>query len=513
MPDPGLKKLINSLSKLERVVLPYLDKYSTVQSLINVTDLKDVEVTRALQWLENKKLVSSQEKISTIIDIDLNGKKYAEEGLPEKRLLLELRKGSLTLKQCSEKADLSKEELNICIGVLKKNAAIFITKEKDLVIKMMDQGKRILERGFLEEKLLHKKFPINLVDLSPEERYAYDNLKSRKRIIQTIVKKDKSYTLTEIGKKLITENIKSDFIDSLTPAIIKEKAWKNKEFRRYDVSINVPHIYGGRRHFTREANQYIKRVWLDLGFKEMKGPIVNTSFWNFDSLFTAQDHPVRDMQDTFYIKKPRLGKLPDKKLVMNVKKTHESGGSTGSKGWQYHWSEEEAMKNVLRTHTTVLSAKTIAQLKKEDLPAKFFSVGPCFRNETLDWKHLAEFYQVEGIVIDPNANFRNHIAYLRAFFKKLGFENARFRPAYFPYTEMSLEIEVYHPIHKQWIEIGGSGIFRPEVVEPLLGEPIPVLAWGLGIPRIIIDYYQIADLRELNKNDLKQLREIKSWVK
>ena len=160
-----------------------------------------------------------------------------------------------------------------------------------------------------------------------------------------------------------------------------------------------------------------------------------------------------------------------------------------------------------------MSARTLAQLKKEDLPAKFFSVGPCFRNETLDWKHLAEFTQVEGIVVDPNANFRNHIAYLRIFFKKLGFEHARFRPAYFPYTEMSLEIEVYHPIHKQWIELGGSGIFRPEVVEPLLGEPVPVLAWGLGLPRMIIDYYQIADLRELHKNDLKQLREIKSWVK
>jgi phenylalanyl-tRNA synthetase alpha chain len=338
-------------------------------------------------------------------------------------------------------------------------------------------------------------------------------LKARKRIVETIVKKERFYSLTDLGKKLIEENISSDSIDSLTPEIIKDKTWKNKEFRRYDVSINVPRIYGGRRHFTREAQSYIKSVWLDLGFKEMKGPIVNTSFWNFDALFTAQDHPVRDMQDTFFIKNPKSGKLPDKKLVQQVKKTHENGGSTGSLGWQYAWSEEEAAKNVLRTHTTVLSARTIASLKKENLPAKFFSVGPCFRNETLDWKHLSEFYQVEGIVVDPNANFSNHIAYLRAFFRKLGFEHARFRPAYFPYTEMSLEIEVYHPVHKQWIELGGSGIFRPEVVEPLLGEPIPVLAWGIGLPRMIIDNYKITDIRELYKNDLKQLREMKTWIK
>ena len=176
-------------------------------------------------------------------------------------------------------------------------------------------------------------------------------------------------------------------------------------------------------------------------------------------------------------------------------------------------SEEEAKKNVLRTHTTVLSAKTIAALKKEDLPAKFFSVGRCFRNETLDWSHLFEFNQTEGIVIDPNANFRHLLGYLKEFFKKMGFENARFRPAYFPYCEPSVEIDVWHPGKKVWFELGGAGIFRPEVTVPLLGEDIPVLAWGPGLDRILMDYYEIKDLRELYKNDLNQLRKMKAWVK
>ncbi|MFH1316113.1 MAG: phenylalanine--tRNA ligase subunit alpha [Candidatus Woesearchaeota archaeon] len=513
MEDKSLKKLINSLNKIERKILPYLDKYSTIQSLMNVTDLKEVEITRGLQWLQNKKIVSTEENTLKIIDLDINGKDCLKQGLPERRLLSELKKNPLTLKQCCDRAKLSKDELNIAIGVLRKKAAIFITKEKDIIVKIMDNGKNILSSGFLEEKFLQKDFPLNYDSLTDEERFSYENLKKRKKIIKTEVKKDNIFNLTDLGKDILKENIDSDFIDTLTPDIIKDKSWKNKEFRRYDVTINVPSIYGGKRHFARQAIDHVKRVWLDLGFKEMKGTIVNTSFWNFDALFTAQDHPVRELQDTFYLKNPRFGKLPDKKIVAQVKRVHENGGNTGSKGWQYLWDEEEASRNVLRTHTTVLSAQTIAKLKKEDLPAKFFSVGKCFRNETMDWKHLFEFYQVEGIVVDPDANFRNHIAYLRAFFKKLGFPDARFRPAYFPYTEMSLEIEVYHPVHKQWMELGGSGIFRPEVVEPIFGEPIPVLAWGLGIPRMIMDYYKLNDVRDLYKNDIKQLREIKSWVK
>ena len=168
---------------------------------------------------------------------------------------------------------------------------------------------------------------------------------------------------------------------------------------------------------------------------------------------------------------------------------------------------------MLRTHTTVLSAQTMAKLKKEDLPAKFFAVGRVFRNEALDWKHLFEFYQVEGIVIDPNANLKNLKGYLTQFYKKMGYEKVRMRPAHFPYTEPSLEVDVFHPIKKEWVELGGAGIFRPEVVIPLLGFDCPVLAWGQGMGRIISEYWKITDIRELYKNDVKQLREMKMWLR
>ena len=189
---------------------------------------------------------------------------------------------------------------------------------------------------------------------------------------------------------------------------------------------------------------------------------------------------------------------------------HENGAGI-SKGWQYKWDEEKAKKLVMRTHTTVLSTQILARLKEKR--GKFFAIGRNFRNEAVDWSHGFEFNQTEGIVIDPDANFRHLLGYLKEFFKKMGFPQARFRPAYFPYCSPSVEIDVYHPIHKKWIELGGAGIFRPEVVVPLIGEDIPVLAWGPGFDRIIMDYYDIHDIRELYKNDIKQLREVKMWLK
>ncbi|MCK4884146.1 MAG: phenylalanine--tRNA ligase subunit alpha, partial [Candidatus Diapherotrites archaeon] len=217
--------------------------------------------------------------------------------------------------------------------------------------------------------------------------------------------------------------------------------------------------------------------------------------------------------DTFFLKNPQKITNDNDKLVKQVHEIHEKGGDMESKGWNYKWSKEESEKPILRTHTTSLSARTLANLKKEDLPAKFFSVGRVFRNETVDWSHLAEFYQVEGIVVDKNASFKHLLGYLKRFFSKLGFPQARFRPAYFPYTEMSVEIEVFHPKKQKWLELGGAGIFRPEVVVPLLGEDIPVLAWGPGFERMVIDIYNIDSLKQLYSNNLEETRNAFVWPK
>ena len=159
----------------------------------------------------------------------------------------------------------------------------------------------------------------------------------------------------------------------------------------------------------------------------------------------------------------------------------------------------------MRTHTTSVSVRELSQLSQ---PAKRFCIGRVYRNETIDYKHLPEFMQVEGIVVDENVRFKDLLGYLKEFYLRLGFKKIRFNPSFFPYTEMSTEIEVYFEDKKEWLELGGSGIFRPEVTEPL-GIKEPVLAWGLGFERPIILRLGLNDIRNFYyRNDLKMLREV-----
>ncbi len=509
----NVDNIIPKLHKLERKTLPEIKNGATVEELTEKTGLAHVEVMRAVQWLNNKKCVEIKEESKELIFLDENGEMYKEKRLPERRFIEATAKKS-KVSEIEKLAELEKGEINICIGSLKKKAAIDIKKDGEMMITLTEAGKKLLGKEFFEEKFLKKEFPLELKDLEPEDKFAFDSLISRKQILRKELKKIKTISLTPIGKEVAKKaNNGKEYSERLTPKMLKDGSWKGKEFRAYDVTINVPKKERGKRHFVSQAIDYARSIWLEMGFKEMEGPMMQTSFWNFDALFTAQDHPVREMQDTFYIKTPAKGKLPAKEMVDKVKKTHENGWTTKSKGWQYDWDEEDSKKNVLRTHTTCLSARTLSNLKKENLPAKFFALGKCFRNETLDWSHLFEFNQTEGIVIDKNANFRHLLGYLKSFFKKMGYADARFRPAYFPYTEFSVEIDVLHPVHGTWFELGGAGIFRPEVVKPLMGIDVPVLAWGPGFDRIILEFFKINDIRDLYKNDLKQLREMKDWVR
>jgi phenylalanyl-tRNA synthetase alpha chain len=510
-----IKRLAESLHPLEQRTVPFLKSCKTLGELVAASGLSEVEVMRALQWLENKDVLKTKQEVKEIVKLDSNGELYCSVGLPEHRLLKAVAKKPLSLDDAAKAADLSNEEIGVSIGALKSRCAVSLVDNK---LAITDAGKKMLEKPSLEELFLKKLSvhkAINLSHLVPEERFAFDSLRKRKSIVKTVLDKTRFIELTDTGKDLVKTDMRKiqDTLDRITPLMLRDGSWKGKTFRRYDVKINVPKVFRGKRHFVNQATDYARRTWIEMGFVEMEGPLINTSFWNFDALFTAQDHPVREMQDTFFINNPERGAIYDKKLMEKVKAMHETGGSVGSRGWQYSWNIEEAKRNVLRTHTTVLSAKTLAALKKSDWPAKFFAVGKCFRNETLDWSHLFEFNQTEGIVVDPDANFRHLLGYLKRFFSKLGFPQARFRPAYFPYTEPSIEIDVFHPVHQKWVELGGAGIFRPEVVEPLLGEAVPVLAWGPGFDRIMCEYYRISDIRDLYRNDLKQLREMKEWMR
>ena len=498
-----LNKIIESLSPNERAIMPYLDK-KTMQEIYEESGLDKTTILRALEFLSNKKIIKITTKQEKIIELGINGLLYIKQGLPERKLAnLISEKTSISIQDAKKQSGLNSNEFTAALGALKRKALINLINGN---IILTGKKENLIEKT-LEEKFLEQ-LPKNIKDLQPEEKLAFEKLKSRKNIIDIQDKKIINFSKTELGEELSKEKIPAiEMIETITPNLIKTGQWKGKKFRRYDITSPTPKISGGKQHFTKQAIDYAKKIWVEMGFKEMTGNMIESSFWNFDALFTAQDHPARELQDTFFIKN-KIAKLPDKKIIQGIKNAHE-GKIKGSKGLGYKWKEDDAKKVILRTHTTCLSARTLSKLKSEKLPAKFFSVAKCFRNETVDWSHGFEFYQTEGIVVDKNANLRHLLGYLKQFAEKMGFKKIRFRPHYFPYTEPSVEGDVWDEKKKKWVEVFAAGIFRPEVTEPLLGKPLPVLAWGLGYGRMIMQLYKLTDLRDLYKNDINQLRNIK----
>ncbi len=501
--------IVESLSPNEIKILPFLNE-GTLHKIHEKTKLDKTAIVRSLEFLSNKNIIELKSRKESIVELGVNGLLYIKQGLPERRLSnLIIKKNSIPLEEAKKLSNLNENEFKASIGALKKKALInLINGNIILAGKKEELTEKTLEEKFLES------LPKKLDALKPEEKYALENLKSRKDIIDLKEVNILIFSLTKLGEQLIKYDFSfsKNMIEAVTPVLIKTEAWKGKKFRRYDIKSPVPKIYGGKMHFVNQATDYAKKIWLEMGFKEMSGTLTTSGFWNFDALFTAQDHPVREMQDTFFIKN-KTAKLPDKKLVEEIKKAHE-GKIKGSKGWQYEWKEDDAKKVVLRTHTTCLSAQTLKKIaEKKEFPAKYFALGKCFRNETIDSTHGFQFNQTEGIVVDENANFRQLLGYLIEFFKKMGYEKIRIRPSYFPYTEPSLEIDVFHPIFKKWFELGGAGMFRPEVTTPFFGKYTPVLAWGPGFDRIIMEFFKITDFRDIYGNDITKLREIKHWSK
>ena len=328
----NIKELIKTLHPLERRVVPLLKSSSIFSEIVKKSGLNDVEVMRALQWLQNKGVLKIKEDVKEVLVLGENGKKALKTGLPEKIFLSKIKIKAKLLDKIKQETGLSDQEINACIGLLKGKAAIHIGK--GMVVSIKDNGKRLLESSSLEEKLLKKisEQGGDVSKLKEEEKFAFDNLKKRKDMLKPVIKKEWHTILTDIGKKLATSTLGADkTIEKLTPAMLKSGSWKNKEFRAYDVNINVPRINRGKRHFVNQAIESAKRIWLDMGFKEMTGPMVQTSFWNFDALFTAQDHPVRDLQDTFYIKNPAKGKLPGNRLSRPFTRLRRAQGNGTSK--------------------------------------------------------------------------------------------------------------------------------------------------------------------------------------
>jgi phenylalanyl-tRNA synthetase alpha chain len=270
----------------------------------------------------------------------------------------------------------------------------------------------------------------------------------------------------------------------------------------------VAQTWPGKKHPYLRFLDEVKNKLVTLGFKEMTGTSVETSFFNFDALYTPQDHPAREIFDIYFVKSPRYGDIgTGRQVLLKVKRTHENGWKTGSTGWRYKYSVREAKRLILRGHGTCLSARTLLSNNLE-IPGKYFSFARCYRPEVLDKTHLTEFNQVEGIVVDENLTLRDLLGILKTFAVEIaGAEKIKLKPDYYPFTEPSVELSAYMN-GCGWIEFGGSGIFRPEVTMPL-GIKVPVIAWGLGIDRLFMMKAGIDDIRDIFAKDLDLLRRAK----
>jgi len=496
-------KTIKELSLNEKKVLLALKnlhgKGSPEDIFKNGQFSQNVEVSNAASWLQSKKLVTMDNHIKTIYSLGKEGKRFVEKGLPEKRALklLSDRKGTTSLRDLS--AVLDSDEIPVAIGWLKTNGWASIRKEKDTIIEMTVKGKKALSEVTEVEKLLL------LLHEHPEQEIEKNSIKplaSRKNVIKEKELITSTITLTDYGKKVVETGFKiQEEISQITSAVIKNSEWKQKTIRPYDIHAFAPAIYGGKPHPLIKLISEIRQIFVEMGFQEIQGDYVESCFWNMDVLFIPQDHPAREMQDTFYCKVPAKLPIQEKQLLEEIARVHENGGTTGSIGWGYKFSKTEGERALLRTHTTV---NTIRYLYNHPQPpCKVFSLERVFRKEDIDATHLPEFYQIEGIIYEENANFRQLIGILKEFYRRMGFEKIRFRPGYFPYTEPSMEVEVFW--NGKWMELGGSGIFRPEVTEPI-GVKNPVLAWGLGLERIAMLRYGLSDIRSLYISDLDWLR-------
>lgn len=475
------------LSTNEKLVLKAIgDVEMTAREVSRATGLKVEAVTHAAYMLAEKGLATVRDEVKFEYVLTEEGRRYAEQGLPERVIHDALPERGESLNRLKERFPPS--TISIAMGWLRqKGWAKFERKDGDTVLVPLPAGRSpdeealsIISEGRPQEGL--------------QEKAMKDLLK--RNIVAVKEEKEKVIVITPAGAELKEKGIVvEEEVGQLTPEMLASGSWQGKPFRRYDVSAPVIMEYGGKKHILRMAMDKVKRTLIEMGFKEMEGPMVDAEFYVNDLLFMPQDHPARTQWDQFNLKRPQYIRQLPRELVSKVKEVHEHGGNTGSLGWNYKWDEKIAKRLVLRGHTTSLTARYLAIFKKP--PQKFFSVAPVFRNDTIDMTHLLEFYQIEGWVMDDRLSMRDLMGTFKEFYSRFGISELRFKPTYNPYTEPSLEIYGKHPRSGRMIEVGNSGMFRKEMLAPY-GIECDVIAWGLALERLLMILYGYEDIRDLH---------------
>ena len=480
-------------------VLKYLKKSGslTIDELAEMTKLPHAKVEQLTSRLGKNNIVSREVKSIKRVLLTEEGNAVLDKGFPEDIILDELNKNpdGIQIAVLSSLLDLSKQAINAGIGNLRKEGIITIKKGLLIPVKKLSNlnpGLKDILRSVSEDPL----YPIPTDTLT---------ILSNRGFLETKERQHTSVQITKSGTKALTNMQTIEPVSRLTPDQIRSGQWRSLQLKRYNVTSRPKTYPVGRKHPYLMFLDEVKQKLIGLGFTEMRGPLVESEFWNFDALFQAQDHSAREWSDVYTIKHPTHGPLPkDKEIVENVKRVHETGEPTGSRGWRYRWDPKKAAQLILRPQGTAVSARTLYQLK---IPAKYFCIARCYRPDSVDAVHLSEFNQLEGISCDPSITFRTLLGLLKTFATEIaGATKVRFKPDYYPFTSPSAELSAYHP-QLGYIEFGGSGIFRPEVTAPF-GITDPVIAWGLGVDRLYMVKRGINDIRELFTQNLNWLRTI-----
>lgn len=497
-----MAELTPSESKIVRSLIDSTGKLS-FQELVIRSGLADSAVSRAVLTLSQKGIVKEHVKTMTELKLTEEGQLFSQKGLPERAVASAVTRsgGRMKLQDALDEAGLTGDYASIVTGwITRKKWGNVEKSNSDVYIVVAQQP----AQGYDEQILEQLKTGKTKHDDSDNFRDVTMQL-AKRNILAMSPKKDREIEVTTLGRSLALAEPSTQELSFLTGDMIVSGEWEKVRLRNYNVSSPVPSTWPGKYHPYSRFLRQVKGKLVALGFQEVDGPFVETAFVNCDCLFMPQDHPAREIHDLYYLKDPSKTSLePWKYTVEKVAKTHENGWKTGSKGWRYKYSRDEASKLVLRSHGTALSARTLMSERLQS-PGKYFAIARCFRPDLLDRTHLTEFNQAEGIVVDANLNLRNLLGILEMFAKEVaGADKVRFKPDYFPFTEPSIELQAY----KQgfgWMEFGGSGIFRPEVTLPL-GVNVPVLAWGLGIDRLYMMKRGIQDIRQLFTSDLEWIR-------
>ena len=505
---------VKSLHPLEIKVLVYAEEGRTLESDSLVADagLNIGQCNQAFSWLHAKELIQEESRtVRNLYEITELGVTQQKEGTPEEKMLNYLReKGPSPIPDITSALGLENRDVGSAFGVLSKEGILGMNESKAVELKEDRLSDRMKSIRAILDRAVSADEPLGEEQFSDEEIQVLSGI-SKKRGAGTVLfrqleREELSYILSakglEVKNLLEKEGITGDEIGALTSEMLADGSWRGKNFRGYSVNTPPVRVLLGRKNPYSQFLESVKDKLVSLGFEEFDGPLVETEFWNSDALFMPQFHSARDIHDVYYIEEPDHAKEIEQPYLDQVAAAHENGWDTGSKGWRYDFDRDFTRRLILRSQGTVLSAK---QLPKAKIPGKYFGIVRCFRYDQVDATHLSDFYQTEGIVLGEDVNLRTLLGLLKMFATEVaGAEEVMYVPGYFPFTEPSVEVHIKHPV-LGWFELGGSGIFRPEVTRPM-GIDVPVLAWGLGIDRMALMSLGLNDLRELFSSNIENIR-------